>query len=47
MGGRRNGKIVQIEVMSRTDSYSNLRNRMVDNRNMMGNRGGKINVVEP
>lgn len=47
MGVRKNGKIDQIEVMSRTDSYSNLRNRMVDNRNMMGNRGGKINVVEP
>lgn len=47
MGVRKNGKIDQIEVMSKTDSYSTLQNRMIDNRSMMGARGGNINVVEP
>lgn len=32
MGVRKNGKIDQIEVMSKTDSYSTLQNRMIDNR---------------
>ena len=47
MGVRKNGKIDQIEVMSKTDSRSALQNRLLDNRNMMGTRGGTINVVEP
>ena len=44
MGVRRNGKIDQVEVPSKTDSFKGLMNRMKDNQSMMGDRAGKIKV---
>ena len=44
MGVKRNGKIDQVEVPSKTDSFKGLMNRMKDNQSMMGDRAGKIKV---
>lgn len=45
MGVRTNGKIDQIEIPSKTDTYKGLTNRMKDNQIMMGDRAGSIKVL--
>ena len=47
MGVRRDSKLIdQVEVPSKTDSISALRNRMNTNKAMMGNRAGSTRIAQ-
>ncbi|SEL29478.1 RHS repeat-associated core domain-containing protein [Paenibacillus sp. OK003] len=47
MSVRRDGKIDQYEVPSKTDRVSDLIKRMQDNQRLMGNRAGDIYILPP
>jgi hypothetical protein len=44
---KKDGKIDQYEVSSKTDNIDDLMNRMMDNQRLMGDRAGDIYILPP